>query len=160
MNGKIPEGQVYAPRLEPMAPIRLADRNHAHYPSCHCTIAPRWCNGVMDSVRGFCLLGESVPQVRVSARTLALRGFFHSYFSDSLLLSDIYIFFFLENTLGECRINIFDTETRKRTTTGERKNDHRNPAGNRESNPGPLAFGQRGRESLCDLVGVGPGPVA
>ena len=31
MNGKIPEGQVYVPRLEPTAPIRLADRNHAHY---------------------------------------------------------------------------------------------------------------------------------
>ena len=26
---KIPEGQVYAPRLEPTAPIRLADGNHA-----------------------------------------------------------------------------------------------------------------------------------
>ena len=38
MNGKIPEGQVYAPRLEPTAPIRLGDRNHAHYPSRHCTI--------------------------------------------------------------------------------------------------------------------------
>ena len=35
---KIPEGQEYAPRLEPTAPIRLADRNHAHYPSRHCTI--------------------------------------------------------------------------------------------------------------------------
>ena len=30
----------------------------------------------MDSARDFDLLGESVPQVRVSARTLALRGFF------------------------------------------------------------------------------------
>ena len=38
MNGKIPEAQVYALRLEPMAPIRLADRNHVHYPSRHCTI--------------------------------------------------------------------------------------------------------------------------
>ena len=38
MNEKIPEGQVYVPRLEPTAPIRLADRNHAHYPSRHCTI--------------------------------------------------------------------------------------------------------------------------
>ena len=38
MNGKIPEGQVHAPRLEPTAPIRLADRNHAHYPSRHRTI--------------------------------------------------------------------------------------------------------------------------
>ena len=32
--------------------------------------------GVMDSSRDFDLLGESVPQVRVSARTLALSGFF------------------------------------------------------------------------------------
>ena len=30
MNEKIPEGQVYVPRHEPTAPIRLADRNHAH----------------------------------------------------------------------------------------------------------------------------------
>ena len=29
----------------------------------------------MDSVRDFDLLGESVPQVRVSARALALLGF-------------------------------------------------------------------------------------
>ena len=35
---KIPEGQEYALRLEPTAPIRLADRNHAHYPLRHCTI--------------------------------------------------------------------------------------------------------------------------
>ena len=35
---EIPEGQVYVPRLEPTAPIRLADGNHAHYPSCHHTI--------------------------------------------------------------------------------------------------------------------------
>ena len=32
------EVQVYAPRLEPTALIRLADRNHAHYPSRHRTI--------------------------------------------------------------------------------------------------------------------------
>ena len=32
------EVQMYAPRLEPAAPIRLADRNHAHYPSSHRTI--------------------------------------------------------------------------------------------------------------------------
>ena len=32
------ERQVYAPRLEPTAPIRLADQNHAHYPSRRCTI--------------------------------------------------------------------------------------------------------------------------
>ena len=35
---QILEGQVYVPSLEPTAPIRLADRNHAHYPSRHCTI--------------------------------------------------------------------------------------------------------------------------
>ena len=34
-----------------------------------------WCDGVMDSVRDFYLLGESVPQVRVSAHALALLGF-------------------------------------------------------------------------------------
>ena len=38
MNEKIPEGQVYALRLEPTAPIRLADRNHANYPSRQRTI--------------------------------------------------------------------------------------------------------------------------
>ena len=37
-KSKFPEGQEYAPRLEPTAPIRLADRNHAYYPSCHRTI--------------------------------------------------------------------------------------------------------------------------
>ena len=31
---------------------------------------------MMDSARDFDLLGESVPQVLVSARTLALLGFF------------------------------------------------------------------------------------
>ena len=40
---KSPQGQVYVPRLEPMAPIRLADRNHAHYPSCRCTILTYTC---------------------------------------------------------------------------------------------------------------------
>ena len=45
MNGKIPEGQVYAPRFEPTAPIRLANGNHAHYPSRHRTIfKKRWLN--------------------------------------------------------------------------------------------------------------------
>ena len=42
---EIPEGQVYVLRLEPTAPIRLADRNHAHYPSRRCTIlSKRWLN--------------------------------------------------------------------------------------------------------------------
>ena len=35
---EIPEGQEYAPRTEPTAPIRLADRNHANYPSRQRTI--------------------------------------------------------------------------------------------------------------------------
>ena len=40
---------------------------------------------MMDSARDFDLLGESVPQVRVSARTLALLGFFSTLiYSDSL----------------------------------------------------------------------------
>ena len=38
-----------------------------------------WCNGVRDSARDFYLLGELVPYVLVSARTFALRGFFHLY---------------------------------------------------------------------------------
>ena len=41
----------------------------------------------MDSTRYFNLLGESVPQVRVSARALALLGFFSLIYSDSLLPS-------------------------------------------------------------------------
>ena len=41
----------------------------------------------MDSARVFDLLGESVPQVRVSARALALLGFF------SLIYIYIYILF-------------------------------------------------------------------
>ena len=32
------KGQEHAPRLEPTAPIRLADPNHANYPSRQCTI--------------------------------------------------------------------------------------------------------------------------
>ena len=32
------ERQLYVPRLEPTAPIRLADGNHTHYLSRHCTI--------------------------------------------------------------------------------------------------------------------------
>ena len=38
INSKSLERQVYAPRLEPTAPIRRAEQNHAHYPSRHCTI--------------------------------------------------------------------------------------------------------------------------
>ena len=44
-----------------------------------------WCDSMMDSVRDFNLIGESVPQVRVSASTLALSGFFIIIYSDSLL---------------------------------------------------------------------------
>ena len=38
LKKKIPEGQEHAPRLEPTAPIRLAERNDAHDPSRHRTI--------------------------------------------------------------------------------------------------------------------------
>ena len=38
-----------------------------------------WCNVLMDSAHDFDLLGESVPQVRVSAPTLALLGFFQLF---------------------------------------------------------------------------------
>ena len=42
---KSQEGQEYAPRLEPAALIRLADRNNAYYPSRHRTILKkRWLN--------------------------------------------------------------------------------------------------------------------
>ena len=44
----------------------------------------------MDSARDFDLLGESVPQVRVSARALAILGFLALIYSDSLLPS-VYI---------------------------------------------------------------------
>ena len=37
-KSKILEGQEHVPRLEPKEPIRLADRNHAHYSSRHRTI--------------------------------------------------------------------------------------------------------------------------
>ena len=79
------------------------------------------CDGVMDSASDFDLLDESVPQVRVSARTLALCGFFII----------IYIFFFLERTLGECRINILIKKAERERRLERGKNDHRNPAGNR-----------------------------
>ena len=44
---------------------------------------------MMDSARDFDLLGESVLQVRVSARTLALQGFLPLvFYTDSLLPVD------------------------------------------------------------------------
>ena len=47
-----------------------------------------WCDGVMDSARYFNLLGELVPQVRVSAHALALLGFFQLCMSSDFLLSE------------------------------------------------------------------------
>ena len=38
MMKKIPKKQDYKLKLEPTTPTRLADRNHAHYPSRHRTI--------------------------------------------------------------------------------------------------------------------------
>ena len=53
---------------------------------------------MMDSARDFDLLGESVPQVRVSARTLALLGFFivqYIYiYMPSIYEHIIYMYFF------------------------------------------------------------------
>ena len=48
-------------------------------------------DGVMGSAYDFYLLGESVPQVRVSPRALALLGFLNSIYSDSLI-SSVYIY--------------------------------------------------------------------
>ena len=47
---------------------------------------------MMDSARDFDLLGESVPQVRVLVRTLALLGFFQLVIYSDSLLSESYIF--------------------------------------------------------------------
>ena len=58
-------------------------------------------DGAMDGAHDFDLLGESVPQVRVSARTLALLGFFQLFiYSDSLLSEKISLFF--EHLGGRC----------------------------------------------------------
>ena len=51
MNGKIPEGQVYAPRLEPTAPIRLAERNHAR--TIHHAIAPSYKRRLNDGLAAY-----------------------------------------------------------------------------------------------------------
>ena len=48
----------------------------------------RWCDGVMDSAHDFLMLGELVPQVRVSARTLALLGFSQLVIYSDFLLSE------------------------------------------------------------------------
>ena len=48
---------MYLPQLEPAAPIHPADRNHAHYPSRHCTILKkRWLNDR--------LLAHMIPSTR------------------------------------------------------------------------------------------------
>ena len=57
----------------------------------------------MDSARDFDLLGESVPQVRVSARTLALLGFFRLQF----ILTPFFpnnISLFFEQLGGRCSL--------------------------------------------------------
>ena len=48
---KIPEEQEYAPRLEPAALIRLADRNNAHYPSRRRTILKKKDGSMTDFKR-------------------------------------------------------------------------------------------------------------
>ena len=65
---KIHEGQEYAPRLEPAAPIRLADGNHAHYPSRRRTILiKRW----LDD--GPLVLRTSTLTTELSRRSRQLR---------------------------------------------------------------------------------------
>ena len=49
----------------------------------------------MDSACDFDLLGESVPQLRVSARTLALLGFFQLFIYSDSLLSEKYIYIYI-----------------------------------------------------------------
>ena len=46
----------------------------------------------MDSARDFDPLGESGPQVRVSARTLTLLGFFRLVIYSDSILSGIYVY--------------------------------------------------------------------
>ena len=60
----------------------------------------------MDSARDFDLLGESVPQVRVSARTLALLGFFNfsfiltPFFPRNIVIIIIIIIIIIINQMG------------------------------------------------------------
>ena len=61
----------------------------------------------MDSARDFDLLSESVPQVLVSASSLALLGFFQLVIYSDSLLSEKYTY--------------LERERRNRAMTGERK---------------------------------------
>ena len=72
------EVQVYVPTLEPAAPIRLADRNHAHYPSRHCTIHKnRWLNdGLPERAIGLTL--TSMPLVLLFQLSYPLTPFLSS----------------------------------------------------------------------------------
>ena len=60
---------------------------------------------MMDSERDFDLLGESVPQVRVSARTLALLGFFQLFIYSDSLLSKTKRKKYIYSWLGEANVN-------------------------------------------------------
>ena len=51
-----------------------------------------------------------------------------------VVLRRIYIYIYIsENTLGECRINILIKKGERERRLERGKNDHRNPAGNREN---------------------------
>ena len=79
-NGKISEGQVYVPRLEPTAPIRLADRNHAHCPSRHCTILKkRWLNDGLPAYM--------IPSKRESLEDVI---YMYTWHTKSMLLPGVY----------------------------------------------------------------------
>ena len=107
---KIPEGQEYALRLKPTAPIRLADRNHAYYPSRHCTILKkRWLNDGLtahairptrESFEDVTHTPDAPPsKVRSDifprsrrASSQRLLGFFQLVIYSDSLLSESYIF--------------------------------------------------------------------
>ena len=62
---KISEGQEYAPRLKPTAPIRLADRNHTRYPSRQRSILrKRWLDDGLQAraIRSTQESSEDVPR--------------------------------------------------------------------------------------------------
>ena len=106
-KSKIPEGQEHAPRLEPTAPIRLADRNHVHHPSRQRTIpnkkTARWRTSCTRKSIHTGVIGRCYTY---SWRTSLQGAFWHFpplpkeqpvrrsiwIYSDYLLPSDIYIY--------------------------------------------------------------------
>ena len=73
------------PKLEPTAPIRLADRNHAHYPSRRCTILKK--RSLNDG-----LPVHMIPSTRESSEDVVSSI---CIYTDSLLPPDIYIYIYI-----------------------------------------------------------------